>query len=128
MSGIDLQHNGMRLVSEVVKKSSATTQSDTSTLRNSNTLGEVSIVFEHYNKFSLVKSFEVAEVRENSPAGQAGLIKGDIIISINGRYVHNYSLNRVTGMLEGKEGKKIRMKVNRNNILFEFEFRLKEVL
>lgn len=126
MSGIELQHNGMRLVSETVKRSNA--ESSAGINRNSGAIGEVSIVFEHYNKFSLVKSFEVAEVREDSPAGQAGLIKGDIIISINGRYVHNYSLNRVTGMLEGKEGKKIRLKVNRDNVLLDFEFRLKEVL
>ncbi len=125
MSGIELQHNGMRLVSEVVKRSTSDSSSPSG---NGNPVGEVSIVFEHYNKFSLVKSFEVAEVREDSPAGYSGLIKGDVIISINGRYVHKYSLNRVTGMLEGKEGKKIRMKVNRNNVLLDFEFRLKEVL
>lgn len=126
MSGIELQHNGMRLVSEVVKRSS--TEAGNGISRNAGATGEVSIVFEHYNKFSLVKSFEVAEVRVDSPASHAGLIKGDIIISINGRFVHNYSLNRVTGMLEGKEGKKIRIKVNRENILYDFEFRLKEVL
>lgn len=125
MSGIELQHNGMRLVSEVVKRSSA--ESNNSFGRNGAT-DEVSIVFEHYNKFSLVKSFEVAEVRENSPAAQAGLLKGDVIISINGRYVHNYSLSKATGMLQGKEGKRIRIKVNRNDVLHDFEFRLKEVL
>ena len=124
MSGIELQHNGMRLVSEVVKRGSA----ESSVGSSASATNEVSIVFEHYNKFSLVKSFEVAEVRENSPAAQAGLIKGDVIISINGHFVHKYSLDKVTGMLEGKEGKRIRLKVNRNNILFDFEFRLKEEL
>lgn len=126
MSGIELQHNGMRLVSEVVKRSSA--EGSTGINRNAGATGEVSIVLEHYNKFSLVKSFEVAEVRENSPAAVAGLLTGDVIISINGRFVHNYSLSKVTGMLEGKEGKRIRIKVDRNNVLYDFEFRLKEVL
>ncbi|WP_162200464.1 retropepsin-like aspartic protease [Kordia jejudonensis] len=126
MSGIELQHNGMRLVTETVKRTS--TEANNGVLRDPGATGEVSIVYEHYNKFSLVKSFEVAEVREDSPAGLSGLLKGDVIISINGRFVHNYSLTRVTGMLEGKEGKKIRMKVNRNDVLLDFEFRLKEVL
>lgn len=124
MSGIELQHNGMRIVQEVKKRNNAI---QTNYGRTTNS-GEINVVFEHYNKFSLVKAYEIAEIRKNSPAEKSGLKEGDIIISINGRNVDTYSLSKVTGMLEGKEDKKMRLKIMRGDVELKFEFRLKEVL
>ncbi|MEM6722366.1 MAG: PDZ domain-containing protein [Bacteroidota bacterium] len=123
MSGIELQHNGMRVVQEVKKRSTPLTNYDRQT-----SSGEINVVFEHYNTFNLVKAYEIAEIRKDSPAALAGLQEGDVIISINGRTVDKMSLSRVTGMLQGKEGKKIRLKVMRYPMELKFEFRLKEVL
>ncbi|WP_160131155.1 aspartyl protease family protein [Kordia antarctica] len=125
MSGIELQHNGMRVIKEEKKRSG---DIQTNYGRNSSTIGEVSVVYEHYNKFSLVKAFEIAEIRKNSPAANAGLKEGDIIVSINGRDVHTYSLSKVSGLLQGKKNKKMRIKVIRGKSVLKFEFRLEEVL
>ncbi|EDP95615.1 aspartyl protease family protein [Kordia algicida OT-1] len=127
MSGIELQHNGMRVIKEVKKRNNSI-HTNYGRGGNSTNLGEVSVVYEHYNKFSLVKAYEIAEIRKNSPAELAGLKEGDIIISINGRTVDRLSLNKVTGMLEGKENKKIRLRIVRGQTELKFEFRLKEVL
>lgn len=127
MSGIELQHNGMRVIKEVKKRNNSI-HTNYGRGGNSTNVGEVSVVYEHYNKFSLVKAYEIAEIRKDSPAEKAGLKEGDIIISINGRTVDRLSLNKVTGMLEGKENKKIRLKIVRNQTVLKFEFRLKEVL
>ncbi|MBC8753592.1 aspartyl protease family protein [Kordia sp. YSTF-M3] len=127
MSGIELQHNGMRVIREVKKRNNSI-HTNYGRGGNSTNLGEVSVVFEHYNKFSLVKAYEIAEVRKNSPAALAGLKEGDIIVSINGRTVDTYSLSKVTGILQGKEDKKMRVKVIRGPVELKFEFRLKEVL
>ncbi len=127
MSGIELQHNGMRVIKEIKKRNNSI-HTNYGRGGNSTNLGEVSVVFEHYNKFSLVKAYEIAEIRKESPAGKAGLKEGDIIVSINGRTIDRYSLSRVTGMLQGKENKKIRLRVIRGEIELKFEFRLKEVL
>ena len=123
MSGIELQHNGMRMINEIDKRNE-----DIVTSYGRTTRGDVNIVFEYYNNFSLVKAFELAEVREDSPAGKAGLQRGDVIISINGRVVDRLSLSRVTGMLQGKENKRVRLKVMRGDYELKFEFRLKEML
>ncbi|MEM6687463.1 MAG: aspartyl protease family protein, partial [Bacteroidota bacterium] len=123
MSGIELQHNGMRVVQEVKKRSSTLTNYGRQT-----NASEINVVFEHYNTLNLVKAYEIAEIRKDSPAALAGLKQGDVIISINGRGVDKMSLSRVTGMLEGKEDKKMRLKVLRNDLELKFEFRLKEVL
>jgi hypothetical protein len=123
MSGIELQHNGMRVINEIDKSNNTIYTS-----YGRSTSGDVNIVFEYYNNFSLVKSFEVAEVRADSPAGKAGLRQGDVIISISGRVVDRFTLSRVTGMLQGRENKKIHIKVMRGNYELKFEFRLKEVL
>ncbi|WP_420572309.1 aspartyl protease family protein [Kordia sp.] len=127
MSGIELQHNGMRVIQEVKKRNNSI-HTNYGRAGNSTNLGEVSVVYEHYNKFSLVKAYEIAEIRKDSPAGLAGLKEGDIIVSINGRKVDRLSLSKVTGMLEGKENKKMRLKVLRGDLVLKFEFRLKEVL
>ncbi|WP_114902915.1 PDZ domain-containing protein [Kordia sp. SMS9] len=123
MSGIELQHNGMRVVHEVKKRNSSLTNYGRQTSE-----GDINVVFEHYNTLSLVKAYEIAEIRKDSPAALAGLQEGDIIISINGKVVDKMSLKRVTGMLQGKEGKKMRIKVMRYETVLKFEFRLKEEL
>ncbi|WP_052752773.1 aspartyl protease family protein [Kordia zhangzhouensis] len=126
MSGIELQHNGMRVIKEVEKRNNSI---HTNYGRNANNkVGEVNVVFEHYNKFSLVKAYEIAEIRKNSPAALAGLKEGDIIVSINGNVVDRLSLSKVTGMLQGRENKRMRLKVIRGKSVLKFEFRLKEVL
>lgn len=125
MSGIVLQHNGMRVVKELKQKVITSTgflggRPSASSSDN--------IVFEHYSKFSLVQAFEIAELRADSPAKLAGLKKGDVILKINGHEIHEQSLGHTIKMLEGKEGKRIRLKVDRAGQILKFEFRLKEVL
>jgi hypothetical protein len=125
MSGIELQHNGMRVIHELKKRNNSL---QTNYGRDSSE-GGISLVYEHYSKFSLVKAYEIAEIRKDSPAALVGLKQGDIIISINGRAVDKMSLNKVTGMLEGKENKRMRLKIVRGKeTVLKFEFRLKEIL
>ncbi|KAB8152721.1 PDZ domain-containing protein [Kordia sp. TARA_039_SRF] len=123
MSGIELEHNGMRVVQEIKKRSNGITNYGRQTGN-----GEINVVFEHYNTFNLVKAYEIAEIRKDSPAELAGLKEGDVIVSINGKTVDKMSLSRVTGLLQGRENKKMRVKVLRGQVELKFEFRLKEVL
>ncbi len=124
MSGIELQHNGMRVIQEV-KKRNSTLQTNYGRQTGA---GDINVVFEHYNSFSLVKAYEIAEIRKNSPAELAGLREGDVIVSINGKVVDKMTLSKVTGILQGKENKRMRLKVLRGETVLKFEFRLKEVL
>ena len=71
-------------------------------------------------KISLHPAFEVAEIREESPAALAGIQKGDIIIAVNGKLTHRHSLQEVAEMLNEAEGKGIRLLVDRNGTSLRF--------
>jgi C-terminal processing protease CtpA/Prc len=61
-----------------------------------------------------LKTYEITDVRENTNAQRAGLLRGDEIVSINGVAVIDYELNNVNDFLNSKPGKKIRVEVLRN--------------
>lgn len=67
-------------------------------------------------------------IRDNSPAQNAGLIKGDVLRKINGRSVSRMELSEVMKLLKTEEGKRIRMIVERKGIPMTFTFNLKRFL
>ena len=122
MSGIELQHNGIRFVKELESNIQGLVKDD------EDPNGGVKIVLDEHYKISLHPAFEIAEIREDSPAALAGLQQGDVIISINGKSAHRYSLQEVAEMLNEAEGKKIRLLVDRNSAMLTFFFMLRRVL
>lgn len=79
-------------------------------------------------KFSLAPQYQIAEIRPGSPAEKAGLQIGDIILEINGKPAHKYSLDKISGLFSTREGKKIKLIVERELKEMEFTFRLKRIL
>ena len=76
----------------------------------------------HYNlsgltvkaKGSKLNVFEVTAVREKSVADHAGILPGDLLISINGIHTGALDLNSIQGFLNSKPGKRINLIVDRN--------------
>ena len=98
-------------------------------VRNTNDpSGNVEILLTERYKIALHPAFEIAEIRKESPAALAGLQKGDIIISVNGKQAHQYSLQEVSEMLNEKPNKKIKLVVDRSTKILRFSFTLKKVL
>ncbi|RNL69230.1 PDZ domain-containing protein [Sinomicrobium pectinilyticum] len=121
MSGIELQHNGIRLVKEL--------ESGIKRGRSEDTGSEgIEIRLNRFFKYALHPAFEIVEIREESPAALAGLRTGDIILSVNGKPTYKYSLPEVTEMLNVKAGKKIRLLVEREGKRMRFDFELEKVL
>lgn len=58
-------------------------------------------------------------VHEGSPAQVAGLKKDDALVSLNNESVLNLSLNDILMTLSSKEGRKVKIKVNREGKEFE---------
>ena len=59
-------------------------------------------------------------VIENSPAYKAGLMPGDIIVSLDGEDISNYSSKEFSDLISGEENKEFTITVERNNSLKEF--------
>jgi hypothetical protein len=58
--------------------------------------------------------FEITEVREQSAAAKAGVLKDDLILSINGISTMHLDLNGINGFFNSKPHKKLRMEILRN--------------
>jgi hypothetical protein len=71
-----------------------------------------------------LNKFEVSEVRNLSPADRVGILKGDMIISVNGMPTQNFHLNELYAVLNSKPGKKITVEVERNNVRYKLSFQL----
>jgi len=117
MSGIDLQHNGVRYISESIGDGRGLAVNN-----ESKSFGDVQLLFENSTRLSLVPQIVVSGIRNGSPAYEAGLQQGDIILAVNGKRVHHYKLQHVLKMLNEKIGKRIKVLVarNENNMLLSY--------
>lgn len=68
---------------------------------------------------------EIGDVARGSPAEQAGLKEGDIVVAVNNNF--SQSLNQYKITLQSAS-EKVRIIVRRNNELMQFDFRVKNIL
>lgn len=121
MSGLALQHNGVRYIAERITDSRGVVQND------DRSFGDVQILMENRTRLSLVPEIIVSGIRAGSPAEEAGLREGDIILAVNGKRIHKYKLQEVLNLINEKEGKKVRLLIERYNKDLTFSFTLKDV-
>ena len=121
MSGLELQHNGVRYIAERITDSRGVVKND------ERSFGDVQILMENRTRLSLVPEIIVSGIRAGSPAEEAGLREGDIILAVNGKRIHKYKLQEVLNMINEKEGKKVRVLIERFNKDLTFSFTLKDV-
>jgi predicted aspartyl protease len=72
--------------------------------------------------------YKISFVHKNSPADLAGLQTGDIITKINLFKGSLWDLSKLTRILQGKDGRKIRIVVEREGERKRFTFRLKKLI
>lgn len=121
LAGIELQHNGLRYIAESIADFTGVVRDDDSTF------GNVQILLENKTRLSLVPEIIVSGIRAGSPAAEAGLQEGDVILAVNGKRIHRYKLQEVLKLLNEKEGKRIRVLIERYNTDLMFSFVLKKV-
>ena len=121
MSGIEIEHDGLQWVAESNQYQTAKANT-ISFSENEVKLNDVKF------SFSLKPVFKIANIRKNSAAEIAGLKKGDIIVEINGSKAINFNLQEINELLKSEDGKRISMKINRNDIDIEYSFVLKSIL
>ncbi|MGK0254756.1 MAG: hypothetical protein ACI9OE_002265 [Mariniflexile sp.] len=124
-SGIELAHDGVRLVREkdnkILNEKSGLTQNEEDLNRNR-------IVLDTHFKLSLKPAYSIVELRKDSPAFNAGLMINDVVLSINGKPAHEFSLQQIIHMFYGDDGNRIKLKVDRNGKDLTFNFILKSPL
>ncbi|WP_223032919.1 PDZ domain-containing protein [Hanstruepera marina] len=123
-SGIDLEQRGIRVVKDYyynLNNGRLTFAKDVTEFVS------VSNTDQDY-RFDVRPAFQIAKLRDNSPAKNAGMLLGDIILKVNNKDIKDYSLQEVIEMLNGKSGKRMKVLVDRNGRLYEYQFKLIDLI
>jgi len=120
MSGIELQNEGLQWVQETV---ALQTVAEDNTF---NANGEKVKNFKY--KFSLKPVYAISNVRKNSPAERSGLLRGDVIVSINHVTGYKYTLQQINELLKSEDGKWLTIEIERDGQILKFKFQLKSIL
>lgn len=78
-------------------------------------------VFIIISSFTAIPTSEIKDFSENSPAKEAGILKGDKIIAINNQTVYNS--NDIRFILSDYKGGSLSVKVNRNSKNYTYTFK-----
>lgn len=119
MSGIELAYSGSMLVKERKNLMQPSFQ------RNSES-STVELVYRFVYAFK--QSFEIIQIRENSPAHKAGLQVKDVILQINGKPAYEYKLEQIVNIFSTKPDKRIKLLIDRNGKVINYSFKLENVL
>jgi len=122
MSGVDIKHDGVTWVKDWVR---VNIPKETQDLNKSKPIYEAETNDLQY-KFVLKSSYSITNIRKGSPAEQSGLMKGDLIISINKRQAGALTLDQIQHMLTDDEGKMMNIVVRREGKDLRFSFRLRD--
>ncbi|MDT8418254.1 MAG: aspartyl protease family protein [Lutibacter sp.] len=120
MSGIELVYNGKLLVKEQNNASIG--------LADSQANKQNKVILDNNYTYTFKPSYKIHNLREGSPAHNAGLISGDIVIKINGKPTYELPLEEIIEKFFQKENTKISLVVERNGKDYEYHFLLKDML
>ena len=123
-SGIVMQYAGVRLVKTraLIPKKSVDSIAGYP-IKSSNTIN-----FTSTYKFEIVPELVISDLRLNSPAQEAGLKVGDVVLSINRQNLSSLTLQTAIDQFHGIHGTRIRMTIERDGIIMKYQFKLRDLL
>ena len=124
-SGISIEYGDVRLVKEKDRGGFSDGRNHTSGNQASD---NIPIIVVTTYKYSFKPAFTIVELRNDSPAHKVGIKIEDIILSINNKESHTFTLQEMLRFFYGKDGKRIRLKIDRNGTIMNFVFNLESAL
>lgn len=123
-SGLVVKHGDYTLAKKLMSSN------DQSISRANEYTAQIVNVFKsaNYYKTVLLPTYEIAEIRPNSPAAESGFQTGDLILRINNRNTEKMSLEEINTYFHQEHGKVIRIRIERDGIPFNLAFTLKDIL
>jgi len=73
-------------------------------------------------------TYQISYMYQNSPAQEAGLQVGDIILAVDKKSVADMNISNIYSLLEKESGKKVSLYIQRGQSIFQTEIVLKEFL
>ncbi|WP_419868409.1 PDZ domain-containing protein [Chryseobacterium sp. CT-SW4] len=118
MSGLDFKQDGLQWEKNLVKLE---------TPHMPKSANETPVINKSLQyKFTLKPIFSIAGVRKDSPAFKAGLLKDDLVISINGNKTSDMTLEKIMELMKSHEGKTITMIIQRKKESLTLSFTLED--
>lgn len=75
-----------------------------------------------------LNQFVIQDVIRDSPAAEAGLLPGDVIRRLQGLPSSFYTLDHISSVLQKREGKKIKLVIERKGQLRRIQFHLRDLI
>ncbi|MEZ4801984.1 MAG: aspartyl protease family protein [Gelidibacter sp.] len=117
-SGIVLEQNGIRLVKEINEKLGYGPETSESANK---------IVVQTSYNYALKPAYTIVELRKGSPAEKAGLLLEDVILRVNNKDTAHLKMQDINDMFSDEDGKVIRISVDRNGKILNFQFKLEKL-
>ena len=89
---------------------------------------QIRLTFSSTYKFEVVPELIISDIRPDSPADQAGLKIGDVVLSINNRNFSSLTLQNAIDQFYGPDGKRIKMTIEREGVIMKYFFKLRDLL
>ncbi len=121
MAGLDIKHTDMIWTEQKIRI--APTEKEKLTWSDQGITIFLSDNNFQYN-FVLKPQYKVAGIRKNSPAAQAGIQVGDILLKINGTPAHTLTLDKIMARLQSHPGDEIKLTLQRGEQVKNIRFHL----
>ncbi|WP_066221284.1 PDZ domain-containing protein [Formosa haliotis] len=117
-SGIELEHHGDMIVNVDEVNSDGFSRNKIN----------IDVALKPSYQIILKPAFVIVELRPGSPAERAGLLVGDVILSVNNRKAHQYKLQEIVHLFYGDVGERMNITIDRNGFVSNFKFKLEAPL
>lgn len=117
-SGIVLEQSGIRIVKEA---------NENNGYNRENNDGGLTIVLQPTYNYVVKPAFSIVELRKGSPAERAGLVIGDIILTVNNKDAVHLKMHEINSMFSEEDGKLIRVRIERFGRELNYEFKLEKL-